>query len=83
MDLNNQLVEKFSQEMVDELGGEYMFMGFTEDELIFMDGICKTLAELSEITGSEPSMELHGLMARIDEAVMEFYENEEDKEEEE
>ena len=81
MDISEQLIERFSQERMDEVGGDFMFMGFTEDELIYLDGIFKTLIDLTEVSGAEPSMELHGMMCRMDEAVMEYYENEDEEEE--
>lgn len=81
-DWSNQLIEKFSIErMEDGDSRESIFMGFTEDEIVFLDGIFKSLSELSELMGDEPSMELHAMQVRMEETVMEFYESEEEGEE--
>ena len=69
-------VEQFTMERLEE---EYpmILMGFSEDDLIFINSIAKQLIDLSLIIGSEPPIELTALECRFDEAIHQFYGEEE------
>lgn len=77
-------VEQFTIQRLENRNDDLLFMGFSEDDLIFLEGVAKHLLDLTFVTGTTPSIELGAFQCRMEEAIQQFYthfDKEEDSEE--